>query len=76
MSKNYSVLCCFADVDESCRLEIRKDDELVTVIAENARKRDCFSYRRNPSSSKIAETLKAEPGKVGRITHTLQKIYV
>ena len=77
MSENCSNFCRFADVGETCQLSVRKNDELVTVIAENARKRDCFSYRRGKDGHIIFEQF--ETGKVMRlliVTHDAFNFYL
>ena len=77
MSENCSNFCRFADVGETCQLSVRKNDELVTVIAENARKRDCFSYRREKDGHIIFEQF--ETGKVMRmliVTHDAFRFYL
>ena len=77
MSENCSDLCYFADAGEICRLDVRKNDGLVTVVAENARKRDCFSYRREKDGHIIFEQF--ETGKVMRmliVTHDAFRFYL
>ena len=77
MSENCSDLCCFADAGEICRLDVRKNDGLVTVVAENARKRDCFSYRREQDGHIVFEQF--ETGRVMRlliVTHDAFRFYL
>lgn len=77
MSENCSDFCCFADAGEICRLDVRKNDGLVTVVAENARKRDYFSYRREKDGHIIFEQF--ETGKVMRlliVTHDAFRFYL
>ena len=77
MSENCSNFCRFADVGETCQLSVRKNDELVTVIAENARKRDCFSYRREKDDHIVFEQF--ETGRVMRmliVTHDAFRFYL
>ena len=77
MPENYSDLCCFADAGEICRLDVRKSDGFVTVVAENARKRDCFSYRREKDGHIVFEQF--ETGHVMRmliVTHDAFQFYL
>lgn len=77
MSENCSDFYCFADAGEICRLDVRKNDGLVTVVAENARKRDCFSYRREKDGHIVFDQF--ETGRVMRlliVTHDAFRFYL
>ena len=77
MSENCSDFCCFADAGDICRLDVRKNDGLVTVVAENVRKRDRFSYRREKDGHIVFEQF--ETGRVMRmliVTHDAFRFYL
>lgn len=77
MPENYSAFYCSADADETYRLNIRKDDGLVTVVAENSRKRDCFSYRREKDGHIVFDRF--ETGHVMRmliVMHDAFRFYI
>ena len=77
MSENCSDFCSFANISETYRLNVRKSDGLITVVAENARKRDCFSYWREKDGHIIFEQF--ETGKVMRlfiVTHDAFRFYL
>ena len=77
MLENCSDFCCSADAGKICRLDVRKNGGLVTVGAENARKRDCFSYRREKDGHIIFDQF--ETGKVMRlliVTHDAFRFYL
>lgn len=80
MLKSFPCFCPFVEdtvPGGAYRLEVKKDDGMMTVRAEYADKRDCFSYRREKDEHLVFDVF--ETGRVMRllmITHDTFRFYL